>query len=347
MTPTYRDRRAAVLENDALRLTVLEEGGHIAEIFHKETGVNPLWTPNWPSIEPSTYSPEKHPEYGNGPDAVLLAGIMGHNVCLDIFGAPSPEELAAAIPVHGEASVARYEIRTVEGHLVALTRLPRAQLLFERRIELQGLAVKINEAVENLSACDRPIAWTQHVTLSPPFLQRGLTEFRTSATRSKVFEGVFGGAAYLTAGAEFEWPRAPKSAGGFADLRVFTDSRISSAFTTHLMDPGREHAFFVAFSPSFHLAFGYVWTQADFPWMGIWEENHSRANPPWNGRCLARGMELGVSPFPESRREMIERGQLFGVPAYRWLAAKSRVEVEYWAVMGESETVPESLAWPD
>ncbi len=32
-----RERRA--------RVTVLEEGGHIAEIFDKRSGVNPLWTP--------------------------------------------------------------------------------------------------------------------------------------------------------------------------------------------------------------------------------------------------------------------------------------------------------------
>ena len=67
----YRGRRAAVVENDALRVTVLEEGGHIAEIFDKRSGVNPLWTPPWQSIEPSTYSPSRHAEYGDGADAIL------------------------------------------------------------------------------------------------------------------------------------------------------------------------------------------------------------------------------------------------------------------------------------
>lgn len=80
--------------------------------------------------------------------------------------------------------------------------------------------------------------------------------------------------------------------------------------------------------------------------MGIWEENHSRANPPWNGRSLARGMEFGVSPFPESRRTMTQRGRLFGVPTYRWLPAGSRVELEYWAVTQEARTIPEYLSPP-
>ena len=68
-----------------------------------------------------------------------------------------------------------------------------AQLRIERQIRLgAGRAIEIQETLENLSASDRPIAWTQHVTLGPPYLERGRTEFRASATRSKVFEGDFG-----------------------------------------------------------------------------------------------------------------------------------------------------------
>ncbi|MBZ5624428.1 MAG: aldose 1-epimerase family protein [Acidobacteriia bacterium] len=343
---TYRGRRAAVCENHQLRVTVLQEGGHIAEIFDKATNVNPLWTPPWRSIEPSIYDPIQYPEYGAGVEAKLLAGIMGHNLCLDLFGGPSPEEAAAGMTVHGEASVGPYEISETDGQLVLRTELPWAQLGLERRLELRDRAVRIRETVENLSACDRPIAWTQHVTLGPPFLERGVTQFRASATRSKVFESDFGSAAYLKAGAEFDWPAAPHVSQAPVDLRVFNQSPVSSAFTTHLMDPQREHAFFVAFSPTGRLAFGYVWKQADFPWMGIWEENHSRANPPWNGATLARGMEFGVSPIPESRREMIDRGRLFGVPTYRWVPGKSRLEAEYWAVARNAEGVPETLEWP-
>src|SRR5580658_7968927 len=107
---TFHGRRAHTIENDGLRVTILEQGGHIAEIFHKQIGVNPLWVPPWPSIEPAAFDPALHPEYGSGAEARLLAGIMGHNLCLDIFGGPSPEEFAAGLTVHGESSVARYGI---------------------------------------------------------------------------------------------------------------------------------------------------------------------------------------------------------------------------------------------
>src|SRR5450432_3084125 len=263
----YRGRSAVVFENEHLRVTVLRDGGHIAEIFDKQTGVNPLWTPPWPSVEPSEYNPTRHPEFGTGTDARLLAGIMGHNLCLDIFGGPSPEEAAAGITAHGEGSVAPYEIDEINGQLNMRARLPLAQLHFERSLELHGRSVKIREAVENLSACDRPIAWTQHVTLGPGFLEPGVTEFRASATLSKVYESQFGNADDLKPGASFEWPMAPRAGEGFADLRTFSGSLASSAFTTHLMDPRRAHAFFAAFAPAHKLAFGYIWKRADFPWM--------------------------------------------------------------------------------
>jgi hypothetical protein len=342
----YRGRRAAVIENDILRVTVLKEGGHIAEILDKRSGVNPLWIPPWPSIEPSTYDLQKHPEYGAGNDAKLLAGIMGHNLCLDIFGGPSDEEFTAGITSHGEGSVVPYEMSETDGQLTMQAHLRLAHIQFQRQIVLSNEAIRITEKIESLCAFDRPIGWTQHVTLGPPFLETGVTQFRVSASRSKVFDSEFGSAAYLKTGAEFEWPRAPRSDGGAADLQIFNNAPVSSGYTAHLMDSGSEHAFFAAFSPTFHLAFGYIWKRADFPWMGIWEENHSRTNSPWNGKTLARGMEFGVSPMPESRREMTDRSRLFGVPTYRWLPANSRVEVEYYAVIRRTDSIPESLTWP-
>src|SRR6185436_5848336 len=108
-------------------------------------------------------------------------------------------------------------------------------------------SVRVAEAIESFASVDRPIGWTQHVTLGPPFLQKGVTEFRASATRSKVFDGAFGTADYLQPGATFEWPIAPRANGGVADLRVFTDASSSSAYTAHLMDKQRPDAFFLAF----------------------------------------------------------------------------------------------------
>jgi hypothetical protein len=344
----YHDRRAVALENDRVRVTVLVEGGHIAEILDKRTGVNPLWTPPWPSIEPSSYSLERNPEYGADAEGKLLAGIMGHNVCIDLFGGPTPEEAAAGMTVHGEASVVTYQMAESPGTLTEEAVLAASQLKFSRRMSLDAgsSVIRISETVENLNAWDRPIAWTEHVTIGPPFLEKGRTRFRVPGKRSATHADDFApGEQYMRPGVEFDWPHVPTRDGGTADLQVFTDVPRSSGFTTTLMDPSRDQAYFLAWSPSTKVLLGYVWPQKDFPWLGIWEENYCRSFPPWNRDALTRGMEFGASPFPESRRSMIERPPLFGHPGYRWIPARTAVTVEYCAFITSAEAIPEAVTW--
>lgn len=326
----FQGREAVQLENDHIRVTVLREGGHIAEVLHKVSGVNPLWIPPWPSMEPSAYQAAAHPEYGGNAESKLLSGIMGHNLCLDVFGPPSSEEAAAGLSVHGESSVAPYRIDSDENSLQAEAELPLAGLRICRKLHLaaSGDTVEISEMLDNRSATDRPIAWTQHVTIGPPFLQHGITRIEFSAERSRTFEADFG-EANLRPATDFTWPKAPGLSDGTVDLSVFSNAAQSSNYTTHLMNRNSAEAYFSAYSPMSKVQFQYRWQRADFPWLGLWEENRQRSSAPWNGRTVALGLEFGVSPFPETRRTMIDRGELFGVPAYRWIAAQSSITVKY------------------
>ena len=340
----WRGRRAVAVENDDLRVTVLVEGGHIAEVFDKRTGINPLWSPPWNSIEPSAFDASVHGDmFGRGSDARLLAGIAGHNLCLDIFGGPSDDEAAAGLTAHGEGSVVTYEIKAAGRSLCMRADFPLARIGFERRLDLNGGTVQVEEHVESRCDVDRPIGWTQHVTLGPPFLEKGRTEFRVSATRSRTFEQPFGAADYLVPAVDFDWPSGPRSDGGVADLRRFSDVATSSAYTAHLMTAAGDAAFLAAFWPGAALAFGYVWHPSDFPWLGIWEENCSRTAAPWNGVTVACGMEFGVSPFPETRRAMVGRARLFDVPTFRWLPARRTLTARYAIVLQAADRVPESL----
>ena len=348
ITLTYRERQAIRIENESVRVTATVEGGHIAEVLHKGTSVNPLWMPPWPSIEPTRYDPAKHAEYGGSNESQLLSGILGHNICLDTFGAPSPEEAAAGMPVHGEAPVVPYEVSAIPHGMCLAATLARAQLRFERRIRLApGSAVLLfSETLENLSPSDRPIAWTQHVTIGPPFLEPGRTEFRVSATRSKVIDSEFNGNRGMQRfAAEFDWPFCPRKDGGQYDFRVFTEEPVSGGFTAHLMDPAGEQAYFLAWSPASKVLFGYVWRREDFPWLARWEENHLRTQPPWNGQGLACGMEFGVSPMVESRTHMVARGTMFEAPCSRWAPARTRLEVRYCVFITTSDSIPESVVW--
>ena len=342
----FRGRRAAVLENRDLKVVVLEGGGHIAAVLDKATGVNPLWAPPWASIEPSAFGPESEALYGSGSDGRLLAGIMGHNLCLDIFGGPSAEEAAAGLTAHGEGSVATYHFDVRESELVACAEFPLAHLRFERRLALLDRAVRVRERLTNLDSANRANR-----------LDPACHDWSTfSGGRNHGAAGLGHEVADVRGGLRHgRLPPARRDlrlAGGPAARRgprrpaALHRPPSSSAYTCHLMDPAQPDAFFVAFSPRRRLAFGYVWRTADFPWMGIWEENRSRAQPPWNGTTVTRGLEFGVSPVPESRREMVERGRLFGAPTFSWLPARTTKEVEYWIVCRLADMVPERLERP-
>jgi hypothetical protein len=339
---SFQGREAVSVENDHLRVTVLREGGHVAEMFHKQQGISPLWVPPWPTAEPSTYRPELHPEYGLDSESKLLMGIMGHNLCLDMFGPPSDAEAAAGLTVHGEASVVRYEIEHQATHLKMSASLPLAGLAFQRTLALESETVIFNETVFNLTSLDRPIAWTQHVTLGPPFLH-SKTEFTFPAAKSRTIEDPSFDGGVLAAGADFQWPMVPLQSGGSMDLRVFGAGEPFSRFTTHLMAAGTDSGF-AAFSPEHQLVIGYQWRRDDFPWLGLWQENKKRDIAPWNNRAVTCGFEFGVSPFPESRRDMISRLPVFATPGYRWLPALGSAHVTYKAFLGSATQLTED-AW--
>ena len=122
----YRGRRAQALDNGVLEIVVTVGGGHLAAVTDKASKINPLWSPPWPSIEPSQFDPVKHKEYGSNSESKLLAGILGHNLCMDIFGGPSDAEAAAGMTVHGEASVVDYDVMAKGDTLTQRAVFPQA-----------------------------------------------------------------------------------------------------------------------------------------------------------------------------------------------------------------------------
>ena len=276
----FHNRQAVQLEDDTLRLSVTPEGGHIAELLLKKTGISPLWIPPWPTIEPSRYNGQQYPEYGQNSESKLLSGIMGHNLCLDIFGPPSEEEFRSGITVHGEGSVARYDIEVQPSQLTARVHLPLAQLDFQRQLRLHGGVVEITERVENNLALDRPIAWTQHVTLGEPFVERGVTRLDMPVEKSVTYPDDFGAAQLYKPNASFTWPEVPAKDGGTLDMTTYPAHAGSGALTGHLVVPERNIGFFKAWNPKLNTAVVYAWQRRDFPWICLWEENEGRTIHP-------------------------------------------------------------------
>jgi hypothetical protein len=346
-TTQYLGRKAVSIENSDLRVTVTQEGGHIAEVFSKAAGISPLWVPGWVSGEPSSFGPAQEAIFGTGSDARLLYGIFGHNLCLDLFGGPSEAEFAAGMTAHGEGSLLPYVIEDDGASMTCRLHMPLAQLDFERTLTLHGPDVAVREKVTNLTAFDRPLAWTQHVALSPPYLDPKTTELRITADLGMITESDIGGAGYCEFGKHFAWPHAPLWDGGTHNLHRMKDEAPASNYAALRMISNAKAAAWSVWSPASKLAFSYVWKPSDYPWLGLWEENCSRPWSPWNNKAITLGLEFGTSPFPESRRQMIERSRLFDTPTFRWLPAGETLDVAYWIRTAITDSVPESVTFPE
>ncbi len=224
---TWQGHEARLLGNGLVRLLTLTGGGHIAEFrFERSTGLpalNPLWVPPWRTIEPYRYREKTHArKYGSALEGKLLSGLVGHNICLDYFGAPSPEEVKQGLSQHGEAPNARWrvtgsQVRSRRAGLALSVDLPVAGLTLTRQISLcTGESVAyFEETITNQRKVDHIFHWTQHVTLGPPFLAYANSKIAMSASpRGRTFPAEYEeGKSLLRAGRDFRWPLAPGADG--------------------------------------------------------------------------------------------------------------------------------------
>lgn len=321
-------------------LSAVLGGGHICQLVtrsHPE--LNPLWRPRWHTINPELYiAKEDEERFGSPPDGRLLAGIAGHSLSFDYFGPPSQEEIAAGLSTHGEAPALEWQIfrEFQEGRpgVEYGVELPVAQIHLTRTLRIDPVhpVVYCEEKARSLSHADRPISWTEHVTIGPPFLSCGETFVDMPATLSKVNPASYSDAMMITPDAEFQWPHAPLQGGGFHDLRTTPDGHYLR-YTAQLLDPSREIGYTAMANPSAGLLLVYVFRRADFPWVGNWEERFHLKSAPWNGRTFCRGIEFSSTPLANSKRQTVSQGPLFNEATYRWLPALSEIKIHYMTLL--------------
>ncbi len=288
-----------VLANDRLELTILSTGGTLGKLLLRD----------------------------GEPLSPLAA--MGHFLALDGFGAPSEPERAAGMPFHGEASKLAMKVISTQSSgavrsLVLQSTLPLAQETLTRNIEMvEGEnVVYVTSDLESGVGVDRPIAWAEHATLGPPFLEKGKTvvDMPALSCRVRPFKpgAIPGRLAYER---DFQWPLAPTKANGTADLRLVPEENYLDLASCQ-MDPRRTLAFVTALHLDRHLLFGYVFRRQDYPWLMSWM-NYTGDNR------AARGMEFSTQPFDISHQETVAMSPLFGTPTFRWLPAKAKLQTRW------------------
>lgn len=294
---TWRGMDAWMIAGPQLEVAVTKIGAHLAAVRTPGEELNPLWQPPWEPTTPqeATTRPDV---YGSGPEAALLASIVGHNLCLDRFGPPWPGETR---PVHGEAGASRWDPDTGRPDRVTLSvRLEEADLRVGRAFEIEGDRLFVTTSVVHTSDSPRTIEWAEHVTLGDPFLDAAV--FEADA------EGAWISGDEPRESSRFPdaEPEAPVPAEAALAMPRSEEPRAVGDIVTMAVRRGR----FRVVREDLGRALEYEWDADEFPWLCVWTQHRSRSAPPWNGRTRARGLEFSSKPFPEGEPPP-ERSQTF------------------------------------
>ena len=301
---SYEGRPALELSSDKVKVLILPKGGTIASITLPDhpSAINPLWNPGTNRV-------------GAG---------LGHFLCLDGFGSPSPEEGKAGLPGHGEAVRQDFTPDTsAPGKLILTTTLPLTQ---ERVVRTYSVSagepvLYVNTRVESLVAFDRPIVWAEHATIGSPFLEAGVTAVDISGVRSQTRPYTERRQHRLASKVDFTWPNAPLADGGTADMRVAPVPPKSGDHTTTALDATRTWAYATAIHPGRKMLVAWIWKTADFPWLQNWEA--------YSATAMARGLEFSTQPYDIPRREAVGMHRMLDTPTYKWLPGRATLETSF------------------
>lgn len=310
-------RNGWVLENGRLHVGIVQGGGHIAEIrlisSDPRLAINPMFIP-------------------------AGRGYMGHMVCFPNFGPASPEERENGIGGHGEANaVDWHQTRAPQIDAQGLTffygaDLPKTQFRIERAVSMKAgeSQIVVEEWIENLTPYDRPYDLNEHPTFGAPFVAPGKNVLDMSGTKAMSDPRRTANGRWV-ASREFAWPDAPTPDGGTISVREFHAVPQGQVYTAILADQSRPMSWFTIFNREYPLLVGYVFPTADHPWMSEWQ-NEPQADSPAG---VARAVLFGTSPWDEGLRKSVERAQLFGVPSYRFIAARQRLSTRFTIFLRE------------
>lgn len=320
---TFEGQPAVMLSNDRLQMTVMVQGSSIASLVMADDAqkLSPYWNPT-----------RLARELGR---TVQATGSLGHFVCVDGFGPASAEERAAGLPMHGEAHVTTFQVssgkETGSSSLTLTAKLPIVQEVFTRTFRMvEGESVVyVDSQLENLMGFDRPVNWAEHATVAAPFLEPNVTTVEVSGSRSQTRPYVESPEQSrgqtqrrLTSGQDFTWPMAPGLDGKTIDLRAIPEHPHYLDHATTLLDPSQKLEWVAAFNSSKRVILGYVFKREEYRWVQHW------GNYPADTQVV-RGMEFGTQPYDLPRREVMTNGPMFGMPVYRWLPAKSKIESRF------------------
>lgn len=296
------------IENNSILLLLNLNGGSYFDFQMKELPINPI---NW---------------RGSKPGELIF---MGHFLCFDRWGPPSPAEKDNGFVHHGEVNTVLWEllgapqIEDNRSTCSMMCQLPMAGLLLTRNIELSAdePVFFVTEKIKNLNRNGRMFNIVQHVTIAPPFLDKS-TLFDNNTLQG--FEDRNDGSPDQD-NVILKWPMADHN-GAKVNLRQFEVPwpEVSS----YMFDQNEEYGWVTACNPEKNLMLGYIWETKDYQWINFWRSME-------NGIPKAYGMEFGTTGLHEPYPVVAKKGKIFDRNLYAYIDANEIICKSFTAFLAK------------
>ncbi|MBC8164083.1 MAG: DUF4432 family protein [Roseiflexaceae bacterium] len=307
---TLRGMRAAVLENDLLRVMVLlDRGAEIVEFRYKPRDLDLL--ARWGELRNPAH---ERPSVASPSGTFLDYYVGGWQEILPNGGAPATHR-GVEYGQHGEVCLVPWACEVLEDSpervsLRCTVRALRTPLRLERIMTLEhGRAVLtfderlINEAAEPLD-----VMWGHHIAFGLPFLTEGAT-IATSA-RQVVVERDMDGFTPRRAQVDQRrlWPNVVGANGGPLDLSVVPPRETASGREMAYLSEFDGAAWYAITNPATTIGVAVRWDSAVFRYLWLWQELGSGRGYPWWGRAYTVALEPWTSMPTAGLAEATARG---------------------------------------
>lgn len=310
-------RRSLELKTAKATLKIDLSGGSLASFIATDEGLtNPL---SWDSATHDGLDVDD-----------LKPRPLGHFLCCDRWGPPTPAELENGMYYHGEAPQVEWQVSTsTESSATMGCDMPMAGMTIQRSVKMApGAAVAvIKETVRNVGLLCRMYNCVQHPSIASPFLNAA-TVIDCNGKRGFAQGDNTNTCAEHPEQPTFEFPATINRKGIRADARTMTggDDDVQS----YEVDPASELGWVTATDPTrgSGLVFGYCWKRVDYPWISLWCCSRD------NG-YMSRGIEFGTTGLHKPFPMLAKHPTLLGLPTFLTLDAQESQTRSYAMFLAE------------
>lgn len=299
---------ALVIENDLLRLTILEgRGADVVQCLYKPTALDLVWLTQWGI--PTTLVPDDYPA---NVDSFLNGYPGGWQSIFPNGGAPSSVN-GIDFAQHDEVALLswRHEIlhdseEMCEVRFSVETRKTQFRVSKTFRLRKGETKCVVTEEIENLSDDNQRAMWGFHISFGAPFVDQNTTiRLPNNVTVIPHDAAIASTGRRLDRVENFTWPIFTKQNGENIDFSALpAQGTESEMLYLHGFDDG----WYQIENWTNNLAMKVSWDLELMPYLWYWQEYGSSQDYPWFGKHYNIGLEP-FSSFPTNGlAQAIENG---------------------------------------